>query len=233
VIKARVFSRLMVGGLAVGLIGLILPIAQPLSAYAERYQSRLNSLLVKKTELYLPARLILGEEAKFVVRAQAGDQVKVFLSPKNQGFELADGVLLRVGETPEVLTGVVPQTGVLELKMPIPANEDLNGKVLYIDAAAGPTEQALAPLNLIDATGRKAVTNGLVITKRINTSGSPIMPYMPGVSPQLFNQLTTLGDIYTKKDEHRRELLDDGSINQNRGLDRNPFTNRGIQPGLR
>jgi hypothetical protein len=233
VLEARVFSRLIGGLLALNLIGLLVPFGCPPAAHAEHYKSRLSSLLVKKTELYLPARLILGEEARFVVRAQPGDQVKVFLSPKNEGFELTDGVLLRVGEDPQVLTGVIPQTGVLELKMPVPANEELNGKILYIDAAAGPTEQALAPLNLIDATGRKAVTNGIVLTKRTNTSGSPIMPYMPGISPQLFNQLTTLGDIYTKKDEHRRELLDDGTINQNRGLDRNPFSNRGLQPGLR
>lgn len=233
-LKTRALSQMTFGIVSVGLLGFaLIAIESSFPTQAEQYQSRLSSLMVKKTELYLPVRLVLGEEAKFVVRAKAGDQVKVFLSPKSEGYELSNGTVLRVGASPETLTGTIPATGVLELKMPIPATPELEGKVLYVDAVVGPTEEALAPLNLFDATGRKAETNALVITKRTVANGPPIMPYMPGVSPQLFNQLTTLGDIYTKKDEHRRELLDTGEINQNRGLDRNPFTNRGIQPGLR
>lgn len=229
-IQARVVCRVLSGVLAIALMGAWLG---DLPASAERYQGRLSTLLAKKRELYLPNRLVLGEEARFVVRGQAGDQVRVFLSPQSEGFELSDGVFLRVGKSPETLTGVIPETGVLELKMPVPANEDLSGKVLYVDAATGPTEEALVPLELIDATGRKAETNALVLTKRVTGGGAPILPYMPGVSPQLFNQLTTLGDIYTKGDDHRRQLLDTGEINRNRELDKNPFTNRGLQPGLR
>jgi len=34
------------------------------------------------------------------------------------------------------------------------------------------------------------------------------------------------------KDDPRRQLLDNGSINQNRAIDKNPFINRGGVSGL-
>lgn len=219
-------------GLGLSLLILCVQAFQPDWVHAERYQSRLSNLLVKKTEIYLPSRLIVGEEAKFVVRAQAGDQVKVFLSSHDQGFELADGAQLKVGKQPQMLSGTIPENGVLELKMAIPNDPNLLNKVLYVDAVAGSSEDTLAPLSLIDADGRKATTNAMVISKRISTSGPPIMPTMPGVSPQMFNQLTTLGDIYTKKDAHRQELLDNGDIDKTRQRDNNPFSTRGVQSGI-
>ncbi|HEY9746979.1 MAG TPA: hypothetical protein V6C99_12265 [Oculatellaceae cyanobacterium] len=228
----RAFPRSVTAVALTVLTGASLLTSLPTDAFAEKYQSRLSALLIKKTELYLPVRLILGEEAKFVIRAQAGHQAKIFLSPSNTGYLLPDGTPLQVGKSPEVLSGTIPESGVLELKMAVPAEDSLEGKVLYVDAAAGPTDDALTPLNLIDATGRRAETNALVLAKKKAANGAPILPMVPGMSPQLFNQLTTLGDIYTQKDTHRQELLDTGDIDRARDSDKNPFAIRGLQPGL-
>ncbi len=58
-------------------------------------------------------------------------------------------------------------------------------------------------------------------------------PSMPGMDPRLLNRLTTLGTIYSKKDDPRRDLIDNGDIDQEREMDRNPFINRGLQQGPR
>jgi hypothetical protein len=209
------------------------PLLGQVPACAQKYESRLNKLLIRKSDLYLPTRLVLGEAGRFVVKAQPGSQVKVFISPKASGYVLPNGVPLRVGEEVQELSGTVPETGVLELMIEMPNQEGLDGKVIYVDAVAGPSDEALAPIDLVDSTGRRTDTNTLVITKPAEKGGPMIMPSMPGFDPQMFNRLTTMGDIYTSQDERKKQLLDEGNVDPNRQMDQNPFINRGIQPGIR
>lgn len=217
--------------LAVMLLGSVvgmLPVAQA----QQEYKSRLGNLLLKKNNLYMPSRLVLGEEVRFVVKAMPGYQVKVFLSSKGEGYTLPDGTPLNIGTDVQELSGTVPENGVLELKMNMPKDPELEGKQLYVAAVAGPSEQALAPVDLVDATGRRTSENTLAIVRPAERGGPNVMPNMPGLSPQLFNQLTTLSEIYGKNDSHKKELLDNGDVNSDRDMDRNPFVRRGIQPGI-
>jgi len=215
-------------------VGLLTTVAvdMPLDAQAEKYQSRLNSLLLRKSDLYLPTRLILGQETRFIVKAQPGHKVRLFMSATEAGYVLPNGTSLRVGTDVQELSGVVPENGVLELTMSMPQEAELEGQVVYIDAAAGPTDEALAPMDLVDATGRRTAQNSLVITKQVTSKGPALLPGMPGFSPQAFQQLTTMGEIYTNPDDSRKQLLDNGDINRDRQLDQNPFLNRGMMPGL-
>lgn len=201
------------------------------AANAEKYQSRLNSLLLKKNDVYLPSRLVLGEEARFVIKAPAGSKVKVFLSSKAEGYILPNGTPLRVGEEVQELSGIVPESGVLQLQMEMPKDPELEGKVVYVDAVAGPSDEELAPIDLVDPTGRRTTENVLAIVKPTERGGPSVMPTLPGLSPQLFNQLTTMTDVYAKGGD-KKQLLDDGDINRDRQIDQNPFINRGIQPGV-
>lgn len=198
----------------------------------KKHESRLSRLLIRKSDLYLPTRLVMGEEARFVVKAQPGSHVKVFLSATGEGYMLPNGTPLRVGTDVQELTGVVPESGVLELSLEMPQDESLQGQVVYVDAVAGLSEAQLNPIDLVDPTGRRTDANTLVITKPADRGGPAILPAMPGVDPRLFNQLTQLGQIYGSKDESRKQLLDNGSINRDRALDQNPFAGRGLQQGI-
>lgn len=224
-------SRKIYGLLAALIATVSITVMLP-SAQAEKYQSRLSSLLLKKNDLYMPTRLVLGHEARFVVKAPAGDIVKVLISTKNEGYILPNGTPLRVGAEAQELTGTIPENGVLELKMAMPKDETMEGKVVYVDAAVGPSNEELAPIDLIDAAGKRTDENTLVIVKPAEGGGPNIMPSMPGLSPQVFNQLTTMGDAYSKGDSEKKQLLDNGDINRDRAIDQNPFINRGLQPGL-
>lgn len=200
----------------------------------EKYQSRLSSLLIHKNDIYLPARLVIGEQAHFVAKAVPGSRIKLFLSTQGEGFLLPDGSPLRVGKDAQEVSGVVPETGVLELQMEMPKESELEGQVVYVDAVAGPSDDNLAPMTLVSAAGRRTGENTLVIVKAAEKGGPNLVPNMPGLSPQVFNQLTQLGNIYggANKGDNRKELLDNGNINRDRSMDQNPFTQRGAQPGL-
>jgi hypothetical protein len=200
---------------------------------AEKYQSRLNSLLIRKNDIYLPPRLVIGEQARFVVKAAPGSRVKLFLSTQGEGLLLPDGSPLRVGKDAQEVSGTVPDTGVLQLQMDMPKEPELEGQVVYVDAVSGPSEDSLSPMTLVSAAGLRTGENTLTIVKAAEKGGPNIVPNMPGLSPQVFNQLTQLGDIYgVNKSDKRKELLDNGSINRDRAIDQNPFTQRGAQPGL-
>lgn len=216
--------------LALGLLaslgqGPISLLSQP--AFAEQYHSRLNSLVLKKNDVYLPNRLVIGEEAHFVVKAAPGSQVKILLSAQNSGYQLPNGTALRVGNQSEELVGVVPENGVLQLKMTLPKDESMEGKIVYVDAVSGSSDADLAQMELVDSTGRRTGNNALSIVKASDPGGMSIMPNMPGVSPQMINQLTNMANPGTNK-----QLMDNGDINQDRAIDRNPFLNRGGQQGL-
>jgi len=197
-------------------------------AGAEKYQSRLNSLILKKNDLYLPARLVIGEEAHFVVKAPAGSQVKILLSPQNSGYKLPNGTELRVGTQVEALTGVVPENGVLQLNLTLPKDPGQDGKTVYVEALYGTSDEDLAPIEQVDASGRRTADNALAVVKPSDAGSMSVMPNMPGVSPQLMNQLNTL----TNSQGTNKQLLDNGSINSDRAVDRNPFAYRGYQPGI-
>jgi hypothetical protein len=214
-----------------GLLAVSLTVFEENWAHAEKYQSRLNSLLLRKNDLYLPNRLIIGQEARFVVKAPAGSVVKVFVSTQGQGKVLGD-LALRVGTDAQELSGTVPDTGVLELKMEVPKDPELDGHLVYVDAVIANSEQDVKPIDLVDSTGRRTEENSLPIKKFIAENGPSIMPSMPGMSPQMMNQLNTMSNIYGQGDTERKKLLDNGSINRDRALDRNPFLNRGMQQGI-
>jgi hypothetical protein len=209
--------------LTVSVSGFVSPPAQ-----AEKYQSRLNSLILKKNDVYLPPRLVIGEEARFVIKALPGSHVKLLLSAQNSGYKLSNGKELRVGAQSEELTGVVPENGVLQLQMTMPKDPDAEGKLVYIDAVYGATDDDLTPMELVDATGRRTANNALAIVKPSDAGGMSILPNMPGVSPQMLNQLTNM----TNMQGDTKQLLDNGNIDQSRESDRNPFIYRGGQAGL-
>ncbi len=225
--------RVRTAAMAALLIGLVSSgvILAP-SAYAQqKFESRLSKLVLHQNDLFLPTRLTIGEDAQFVVKAPAGSKVAVMISGKSEGYSL-NGTALRVGSDAQVLTGIVPDSGVLQLKMTMPKDFALIGKMVYIDGAAGTSEDAMQQLVLVDATGRRTGDNSLVIMKQPDHGGAAILPSMGGLTPQMFSQITQVGDIYSGKDNARKQLLDNGDVDQTRTQDQNPFTQRGLQKGI-
>lgn len=225
-------SRLAAGLLALALCA-GLPALTVSTAQAEQYQSRLGSLLLNKASFYLPGRLVLGQDNRFTIKARPGSQVRVFISPQSEGYLFADRLPLQVGTEVEELTGTIPESGVLELTLPLPNEASWDGQVLYVDAVVGqaPDFSDYVRPELVDATGRRTTHNLLVLTKPAEKNGMTILPAVPGMDPQVFNQVTTLSEIYTSQDARRKQLLMDGNINRDAQIDQNSLINRGMFGG--
>jgi len=216
-----------------GVAGGVLPTAR-----AESVVSRLNSQLRKQQELFLPDRLLLGHEARFVMRAQPGAQVTLYLSPTNEGVvvgEGSQGVRLRVGADFTTLTGVTPANGVLVLSTTLPGDQELVGKTLYVDALSCDTNQPATCQSLVvkEASGRMAASNGLEMrSPETRTTGGAtpmVLPMMPGMDARTVQAMQQLGRTMNAKTDEERARLDDGRIDRNRLYDRNPLVTR---PGV-
>lgn len=219
--KQAVLAALLVMGFILG----VLP--RSLQAQAEVRNSRLSQLIKHKPSLYLPNRLLIGEDNHFTVQGPAGSHVVLYISPQPQGVEAPDGQALRVGDDNHQLTGSIPENGVLEMTFPVPAEEELVGKKVYVEAITWKADDYsdLQVFDLVDAAGRKATENHLAFEKPSKGKGALIIPTMPGLSPQILQQMTTFSDIQ-KGDKRKRELIDGGNVNKDVIYDRNVFIQR-------
>ena len=228
------FKRLTLFSLAIGLaLTSSVTLAQFCPQTAEagaRPKSRLNQLIRNKPNLYMPTRLVIGEDNKFVVRAPAGNKVVIFLSPFNSGMTTPNGKPLRVGKENQLLEGYTSEKGVAVLTVPLPDEKSLSGQPVYIEGyTVGDTEgySDLEVLELLKPNGHAASNNVVMIQEPNETHGAMVMPGIPGVGSDMLRRLSTMGDVMNSPDRDRmNDLVDDGSIESDTTLDRNTFITR-------
>ena len=215
-------AAILMTALFIGANGPVVP-----SASAEVRNSRLSQLIKRKPNLYLPSRLLIGQENKFTLQGTPGHEVTLYISPQDAGLKAPNGQLLRVGEESEAIKGIIPQNGVLSLAIPLPDDTELDGKEIFVEAITwkAPDYSDLEILELVDSTGRRSSENKLAIAKPTKGKGAFILPSMPGVSPQMIQQITTLSEIQ-KGDTRKRDLIYSGDVNKDILQDQNVFINR-------
>jgi hypothetical protein len=199
-----------------------------LPAQAEVRQSRLSQLVKKKPTLYLPARLLIGNDNKFTFQGTPGNQVHLYLSSKPEGLKTPDGQALRVGEENQEFNGTIPENGVLEIIVPLPEEEGLVGQNVFVEAIGWKADDYadLVIFDQMDATGRRASENFIAINKPSSGKGTLLMPSLPGMSTNFVQQLKTFSEITSEGDARKKELLDNGERNNDNAYDRNVFINR-------
>lgn len=189
--------------------------------------SRLNSLVRQKPTVYLPTRLILGESTNFVIKAQPGTHIALYVSPEDVGYAAPNGKPLRVGQTNEELKGDVPENGVLTLTLPIPQDPNLDGRAVFVEAIAWTRDdyRDLEVVTLMEATGRPAVRNMLAIAAPSDSGkGVNLMPSMPGMPQQLIQNMASVAGA--QGDEDKKQMIDRGTRDTDLLYDRNSFLAR-------
>ncbi|MBX2859700.1 MAG: hypothetical protein KTR14_00575 [Vampirovibrio sp.] len=190
-------------------------------------KSRLSGLIKKKYQLYLPGRLYIGQDNRFVIKGKPGANVTLFISPQSRGLTGPNGQDMGVGTDNEKVSGPIPDTGVLQLVLPVPNEDYLVGRELYVDGLMweGTMEEPTGFLVLqkMDSTGRVALSNRLVIAEPADGSGALILPSMPGVPTNLLQNLSNVADI---TDERKKDLVDHGEMDREVLYDQNSFINR-------
>lgn len=191
--------------------------------------SRLSRMMLNQDTLYLPTRLIIGENNRFLIKGKPGSDVMLYVSPKGDGYKLPNGLAVKVGEMHESLGGKIPESGVLTLEIPVPNEPDWAGHFLFIDAITWtqPDYADVKQIQLLDSTGRRTTDNGLMMSTPASIGGSPlVMPSMPGVPAGALQQLTQTSQILGSNDKRRKDLIYDGERNPDTMLDRNTLLNR-------
>lgn len=177
----------------------------------------LRDLIKRAPELYLPSQLIPGKKATFTVKGQVGQSVRVVVSSTQSGATLPNGISLQTGKPVVEATTVIPQSGVASVELTLsPESEDLiPGDLAYVDAVVWRAE------TMADAQRAQIMTpggeNSLAVAEEADAGAMLVVPGDSSMT-RMIRAVTTLGEA--NSDPRKRQLLDDGTINQNRPIDR-------------
>jgi hypothetical protein len=159
------------------------------------------SLLITRDypQIYRPARIYIGKENKFTIKAEAGSFVSIALSLENKGSELFYGHSLRLGKD-IVATGEgkVPANGLLEITVKMPYDKKLDGKSVYFEGAVWKNEDFsdLKIANIISPSGRESDSNQILLAMPVkDSSGLSLMPSLPGASTEFVESMKTINEI--------------------------------------
>ncbi len=217
------------------LLGTVLTLSV-VSASAEG--GRLNRLLMNRTNVFLPHQLVLGQPNRFVFKTQPNYHVRLYMSPLPRGLSLPDGTALRVGADVETFDAVANENGVAQVVVPIPDEEGWAGETLYVDAITWSSESSsvgsqvsteamnnVQVVQLMDSSGRRTSRNTLVLARPAERGHTSVMPALPGMSPQMMQQVNNLS-VRSNLDDRKKELMDyTGERNSDAPSDRNSFIN--------
>lgn len=190
-------------------------------------QSRLSQLIQRPAQLFMPSRLLIGQENKFLIRGLAGKKVMLYLSSQAEGLAAPNGQALRVGPENQQLGGVIPESGVLALSLEVPKEEALADQVVYVEAIQwqNPDYSDLSVIQLLDPSGRATADNRIALFLPDEKQGAMLMPAMPGMaSPQVFQQLNNVSGAL--RDDRKKDLLDTGDIQRDTLREQNVFIQR-------
>lgn len=177
------------------------------------------------TQIFMPAQLTVGQTAKFQCRAPQGTLVRVYYAARPL-------TLPTLNEKIPFIQGEVPASGVLVLDFPVPEEATLAGQTVHLlSVTVDPTNpnELNYEVEWREASGRLTSSPSLYIAEAVAVKEGPrIMPLMPGMDPNLMRDLETTTDLATTKNKRKKQLIDDGSINRDRQIDRNALI---LSPG--
>lgn len=184
----------------------------------------LKDLIKRPSELFLPTQIIPGRAAVFTLRGKPGQSYQFILSSMPHGTVLPNGVSLRVGKPTVEKTGVVPESGVVQIPVTLSEEVAIPGERQFVDAVVWtrPDKSDAQPAQMIEHTGIPTSANAVVVVPEPDKGNMLLIPGDPGMS-SLFRTLETLNQ--TSTDPRKKELLYEGDIDRSRYLDRN------LQPG--
>lgn len=175
-----------------------------------RHQLNLN---LEAPRVYLPSKLIIGQDNKFIIKGPAGNKVSLAISNTNRGSEPIAGHELRLGQTETTIEGVIPATGILELNYSVPNDETLVDNVKYFEAAIWGNDDFsdLRIAKIIGTSGKETLNNGVAITLPPSKGGSTSFSAMiPGAPMELIRSVDQIKKYQEGK--INPELLENGKM---------------------
>ena len=185
--------------------------------------SKLNQQLQAKTRLYLPNRLYVGEGNKLSIQGKPGALVILYASPTSTGAAAPNEMPLNVGTNLQAFSSKIGDNGVATIPLALPP--ELDGKALFMDAVVytQPDFSDMTKVDILDSAGQLTANNQVMIVKPNlkGGKGASLMPGMPGMNPQMMQQLQTMSEA--QSDPRKRDLLYKGDRDGTRLQDKNSF----------
>jgi hypothetical protein len=163
-------------------------------------------------QVFLPSKLIIGQENSFRIKGPPGSKVSLAISSTNKGAKPLFGQQLRIGPAEKTIEGEIPATGILELKYEIPDDTNLINSIRFVEAAVWKANDYsdIQIATTISSSGRETLHNGITITHPPSDGKKPMFgPVIPGVGQEI---IRTIENIQRAKDGSiNPDLLEDGS----------------------
>lgn len=154
------------------------------------------------SEVFMPSKLVLGKDNKFIVRGKPGSKVSLAVSSSSYGAKPINGLNVRLGETEQTIESIISSTGVVELIYNVPQDETLLGQTKYFEVAVW-TKSDFGDISMaksISASGRETLNNGLKIVLPPETGKRPTFePTIPGISGDLYKSIKAMKDVQDGK----------------------------------
>ncbi len=159
-------------------------------------------------EIYKPSKLIIGSSTLFAIKAKPGTHVSLLFSGNNTGIQPFYGQELRLGAIIDKIDGIVGKTGLAEIKIKLPEDKDLIGKIMYFEAVVWQKKDFsdMAKAKIIGINGQATGSNALVI------AGKPKNKSIPGIGPEMGgagNFSRTMGALSVKESSPKEYLYSD------------------------
>jgi hypothetical protein len=192
-----------------------------LSTMASVEARSLKDLIKSTPKLYLPGAITVGQPLHFALKGQALQHYKVFVSPVGQGYQLPNGLILRVGKPIAEIGGQLPETGVAQFDITLPSSIEALGQQQFVDGFVYSQADLsdARPLETMSSVGQLGNTRNDIAVREPNDNKGLIM--MPG-DPAMANMLRSVTMMQDASNAtNGKALIDNGNINRDRLLDRN------------
>ena len=189
-------------------------------------------------QVYMPSRLLIGDNSTFTIKADAGSHVLLAVSDQNTGASSFHGQVFNLGASYTQKEGIVPENGLLQLNYQLPNDKKLENKTYYFEVFVWKSEDFadLKKAKVMGPNGRETDSNEITaIIPTKNASGfrfGPDMPGMPGSGQEFMNTVDKLQSLDKKNNTstERDYDVDDSNIYTSPVLIRNlnaPDINQG------
>lgn len=174
------------------------------------YAAKLSDLIKQPSQLYLPSQIIPGKTALFTIKSKPGRHVKVVLSR----YAESAGTPMIAQEA------VIPVTGVLQLPIAIPDNPTALGDKQIVSAWvwSNPDQSDRETVQILSNAGTPSESREVAVGTEPERGGFMLLPGDTNMAG-IMRSLTTLQEV--GDDPRKRQLLDEGTINRKRELDKN------------
>ncbi len=169
-------------------------------------------LNMNNPKVYKPTKLVLGEKAKFKIKAKPGLKALFMASLANTGTKVFHGKTLHLGPVFNTQEQIIPETGVLELFVSVVDDKKLIGEEIFFEVLLWEKDDYsdITKARIIGANGAETDRNYIFIKPHHSTSSIPgFTPAIPGGG----NVMDTIDSI--TKDEEGEKLYDIQYTQQN------------------